>query len=539
MTLPNDNLDGVPITAAEAIPAPPQASRARRQLLIQGITWSAAYQIFDVVLSFASMLVLVRLIPPGDYGRAAAVVGVLGLLNLLNAHLFFEHALQLPEHEEPDWQLHWTVGFYIQAALSLVCHAIAALCWFASEYRPIAPLLHIAALGVLLEWPNQFRGAMLRRQLDLRRLRIVASMGMTARLATTTALALAGFGAYAIVIGNNVVPSAPFTLDLLVVQGWRPRSGWWRWPSWRAYEAAATFGLQRASSNVIGGIRGAVESAVLPVPLGFAAMGLLNRAQALYGTTLGRVGSVLVDVVYPFLPRESHNRARYAVHATMYLQVMMFIALPGALFVGQNGPILSRVLYGSKWVAMDPLIWPGALIGLAGAALMVTTGILMAAGLIKTCVILEAVGAGVAVPALIVASVTRSSVSYSWVLAAAELVVALVAFERTSHLLQRGWWKTAVLPSLAAALAGLAAVELLRVQPISAKPLMQLVIVTAVFGGVALATVRALFSSSLDGLLERLPAGEHVRRLLLLHAKREPPPHAPPAGVPLEEPSDS
>jgi hypothetical protein len=124
------------------------------------------------------------------------------------------------------------------------------------------------------------------------------------------------------------------------------------------------------------------------------------------------------------------------------------------------------------------------------------------------------------------------------VLAAAELVVALVAFERTSHLLQRGWWKTAVLPPLAAALAGLTAVELLRVQPIGAKPLVHLVIVTAVFGGVALLTVRALFSTSLDGLLERLPAGEHVRRLLLLHAKRERPPHVPPVSVPLEEPSD-
>ena len=70
------------------------------------------------------------------------------------------------------------------------------------------------------------------------------------------------------------------------------------------------------------------------------------------------------DVVYPFLPRHSGHRERYAAQATLYLQVMLLITVPGALFIGQQGPILSRVLYGTKWAAMDPLIWPGALIGL-------------------------------------------------------------------------------------------------------------------------------------------------------------------------------
>lgn len=538
MSLPNDNIDGVPTPATAVIVPPPGMQAARRRLLIQGITWSAAYQIFDVVLSFGSMLVLVRIVPPGDYGRAAAVVGVLGLLNLFNAHFFFEHALQLPDSEEPDWDLHWTAGFYIQTALSLIGHGIAGLCWLVPSYRAIAPLMHIASVGVLLEWPNQFRGTMLRRALDLRRIRIIAGIGMTMRLATTTTLALAGFGAYAIVIGNNLAPTTPFTIDLLVVQGWRPRPGWWRWPSWRAYAAAGTFGLQRSGSSAIGGIRGVVESAVLPGPIGFAAMGLLNRAQALYGTTLGRVGSALADVVYPFLPRERHNRTRYAVHATMYLQVMMLIALPGALFVGQNGPILSRVLYGSKWAAMDPLIWPGALIGLGGAVLTATSGILMAAGLMKTCLALDAVAAGVAVPSLIVVTLTKSSVHYSWILAAAQLAVSVVALERTAPLLQRRWWKIAAVPPLVAALAGVTAGEIVRLQPVGATPLVRLAIVTAVFGGVVLLTLRACFGSSLDGLLNRLPAGERLRGLLLLRAKREDPARRP-AGIPLEESSDS
>ena len=124
MTLTPDNLDGVGAETAAAGSVGSVPGEHRR-LLIRGLTWSAAFQVFDVIVSFAAMLVLVRIIPPGDYGRVAAVLGVLGFVNLFNANQFYQHALQLPEHDEPDWHLHWTCGFYIQVAQSLLCHALA------------------------------------------------------------------------------------------------------------------------------------------------------------------------------------------------------------------------------------------------------------------------------------------------------------------------------------------------------------------------------------------------------------------------------
>src|ERR1700687_1082756 len=118
--------------------AQPATSTPRRTLLLRGITWTPAFQLLEMILSFGSMLVLVRIIPVGDYGRAAAVVGVLGFLDLFHVHLFFEHALQLTGDREPDWNLHWPHGFYLQTSLAMVCHAVAGLCWFSTAYRPIA-----------------------------------------------------------------------------------------------------------------------------------------------------------------------------------------------------------------------------------------------------------------------------------------------------------------------------------------------------------------------------------------------------------------
>ncbi len=521
MRLSPDDLDGVGIqefaTPAPVGPAPGE----RRRLLIQGLTWSAVFQVFDVIFSFASMLVLVRLIPPRDYGRVATVGGVLGFVNLFNAHVFFEHALQLPDHDEPDWNLHWTCGFYIQLAQALFCHGLAGLCWFVPSYRPIAPLLHIAAFGVFLDWPNALGATMLRRQLDLRRLRIVAGIGTTMRLVTTLALALFGLRAYAIVIGGNVVAALPFTVDLLILRGWRPRQGWWRWPSWGRYTAQARFGLQRTGSNVMGGIRGAIEAAVLPAPLGFAAMGLINRAQALYGATLGRFGALLIDVVYPFLPRHSGHRERYAVHATTYLQVMLLVALPGACFIGQQGPILSRVLYGTKWAAMDPLIWPGALIGLSLAVMATASGIVMAAGQLRTCLAINAVASTAGIAALAAAWTTRDALPYSWALAGGQIAASLVSVWWASRLLERRWVYTVVLPPLTAALAALLAVHLVPVRAVSPRPIVALAVASVVFGAASFVVMRVGFRTIVGRLLLNLPAGGRLRAFLLFRPERQ------------------
>ena len=105
--------------------------------------------------------------------------------------------------------------------MSIVCHLVAGICWTIPSYAPVAKLLHVAAFGVLFDAPNRLGAAMLRRELDFRRLKIVAACGTFGRLSATVALGLAGGGAYAIVLGSNVIASLPFAIDLLVVRGWR------------------------------------------------------------------------------------------------------------------------------------------------------------------------------------------------------------------------------------------------------------------------------------------------------------------------------
>jgi O-antigen/teichoic acid export membrane protein len=311
------------------------------------------------------------------------------------------------------------------------------------------------------------------------------------------------------VIGGNVMTSVPYGFDLLIVRGWRPPHGWWRLPSIRHYRESATFGFQQIAVGIASAASGAVEAAMLPATIGFAAIGLLGRARALYSATAGRLGTILVETVYPFLPREWKNRESYGRHAAMFVQVTFFITVPAAALLGLEGRHLSRVLYGQKWMAMDPLIWPGALAGVATGVFATCAGILLAANRLRISLTIEVVMSAVTIAALAAAWTTHDVISYGWTLSVAEMCAAGVALWLVSPLIAAGWPRRAVLPPVFASLAGTAAVLVSRVAVPPSTPVWHVIETTTVFASVSVLTCRFAFPATFSALVRLLP-GQHV-----------------------------
>lgn len=254
-------------------------------------------------------------------------------------------------------------------------------------------------------------------------------------------------------------------------------------------------------------MRGALEGAVLPGALGFTAIGLFGRAQALSATTVGRVGSILIETVYPLLPRFAANAESYPRQATLYLQIVALCAVPGAVYIGVEGAALSQLLYGERWVAANPLILPCALIGLGQFLFMAASGILLAANRLRICFLLDVAAATLA--ALVVATAwTRGGLTvYVWVAAVGQLLAAAIALRSAGALLLRRWLTQSILPALVSAAAGGALIVLLDPLWSWMAPAMRLLASGTVFSLGTTLVLRFAYPSSLTAVLSRLPGG--------------------------------
>jgi O-antigen/teichoic acid export membrane protein len=496
--------------------APEVRTTENRRLIVQGVAWNTIFQAFQVVVSFGAMLVLARFLPPSEYGRATAAVGWLLLMGSFNCGQFMNHALQLPADQEPNWSLHWSAGVYIQGTLCILSQLVAGLCWFVPSYRPVAPLLHLAGVGVLLECPNRLRGTMLRRCMDFRRFRLIYAAGTLTSIVVTVAFAVRGYGAYAIVLGQNVVSAMPFSIDLFLILRWRPELGWWRWPDWSAYRPSIHFGLQQAASSLLSTLRGAAETAVLPITLGFVAMGLWNRGQALYTSTFGRSQVIVLDTVYPLLPRYAAEPGSYPRYATLFSQAMLWVAFAGMAYLGVDGSLLSRVVYGTKWVAADPVIWPGALAGLGLTMFVTASSVLLAANRLRSCFSLDVLSASLLIPVLAVTWIGGGLVTYAWAVASAQILLGAFALWKAGPLLNRNWGRTIIVPPLLSSVVASAIVWFLN-KNMSLIPLsLRLILTTAIYLFIFVTVIRIIFRQPLSELLACVPGGPHVRRALLI-----------------------
>ena len=500
----------------EAVPRPEMPASQPGALVRRGIVWNSAFQFFLAGANFFSMLVLVRLLSPVEFGRATAATGVLALINCFNCSYFIAQAIQLREGEEPDWAAHWQAGFYIQACLFLLCNFVGGLAWLFPAYHPIAPLLHVASIGLLIDCPNQIGITALRREMDFRRLRLVQAVCAILTVVSSVGLAFFGAGAYALIIGSNVLHGIPQGAYWLGVRKWRPPPRWWNWPDWRAYRAPLRFGAQLSGAAMLTAARGMLEAMVLPATLGYAAVGLLNRAQVLFSTTVGRVTGLILETVYPLLPRSAGDKDQFTRHATLFVETMFLISIPGAVFVGIEGPLLSRILYGSKWIAADPLIWPGTILAWAIASTLIFAAVLQAQNQLRRAFTCSVIAACACLPAIGFTLLAKNTLSYAWLLALGQVVAAAAAGVLASGNLRDGWWKRGVLVPVfvAACTAGV----ILFVAPWTkqASEMIRLLIESALFGIVGLALMRAAFPGLLRDVILRLPGHVFLANALKL-----------------------
>ena len=171
---------------------------------------------------------------------------------------------------------------------------------------------------------------------------------------------------------------------------------------------------------------------------------------------------------------------------------------------------MSRLLYGMKWVGADPMIWPGALLGL-GTWLFTASGVIQyAASRLRVCLKMDVFSALMCLPALALAWFGKSIVVYAWAFACGQLLVGLVNFYLTAKFIDNRWAGKVLLPAAASTCAGCAAVLLVRCFHL---PLLAHVAITAITYFVAnVIVMRMCFKTDFTSVLLRIPRGNSMVR---------------------------
>jgi O-antigen/teichoic acid export membrane protein len=329
------------------------------------VIWRSGSQVLTQIVSWASTLIVIRLLAPQDYGLFAMAQVMLMLLSTMNGWGLASALIR--EQEVTDERLRQTLGMLIllNGGLALTQFLAAPLValWF--EEPMVADLLRVQALIYLAVPFSALPHAILSRRMDFRRPAQVRLVVAVAGATTAMTGALSGWGVWTLV-------AAPMVMFLTEAVGmtWAARSPIRPIFRFKGAGHIAGFGGVMTATQLFWFVQSQADVVIAGRVLDAHDLGVYTTGLFLAQLLAAKFVPPINEVAYAAYARQQGTGPEPLL-AT--IRLVMLVGLPAYAGIAVVAPLLVPVLLGEQWIEIVPLLPI-----LAAAMAMLTLQILFA-----------------------------------------------------------------------------------------------------------------------------------------------------------------
>jgi O-antigen/teichoic acid export membrane protein len=314
--------------------------------IFSGILWTAWGKGARIVLQFAVMVMLARLMTPEEFGTIGAAMIVIGFSDIFAKIGLGPAIVQRPELEPR----HLATAFSISLVLSI---AIATAIWLISPWiatffdhpgmesviKVLTLIFPIRGLGLVAE-------SLAQREMDFRLLANTTTVSMMAGYVIVgVVMAALGFGVWSLVAATLVTA----VLRTAMLNFHFPPKGFT--PERRAFGELAYFGGGYTLARIANYGALQVDYLVVGHWLGLTALGFYGRAYQLMSVPASTFGQVLDDVLFPSMAKIQDDSRRLGAIYLRGVSLIALVMLPVSVVSYILAPEIVRAVLGWKWAA--------------------------------------------------------------------------------------------------------------------------------------------------------------------------------------------
>ncbi len=321
-----------------------------KQRAIRGGLAKLCAQVVTTVLRIGSLMVLARMLTPGDFGLIAMVAVVVGVLNLFRDLGLSTATIQRTDVSND--QLSTLFWINLLVGLLLTCLAAASAPALAAFYRePRLVWVTIALAGsFVINAAGIQHSALLQRQMRFTALAGIETLSLFVSVVAGLALAISGAGYWSLV-GMTLAAPATYSAAVWFVSGWapgRPR---------RAAGVGAmlrTGGIVTANGLVMYAAYN-LEKILLGRFWGADALGIYGRAYQLISIPTENLNSAVGGVAMSALSRVKDDPARLRSYFLKGYALLIAATLPITAACALFADDLVRIMLGPQWAEAAPI----------------------------------------------------------------------------------------------------------------------------------------------------------------------------------------
>jgi lipopolysaccharide exporter len=332
---------------------------------LRGMLWAYGSYVGGRILVLLSVAILAHLLTPSQFGLVAFALTVTALLDTVS-DIGVSQALIVVEDDKDFHEkarTAWTISVLLGLGLTVITVCVSPLAARFFHDPALTPLLAVLGLNFLLRAPGVTHFAIAQKAIDFRTRTAAEFADVVVRGAVGVALALAGAGAWSLVLGY-LAGSAAMTVTLLLLVPFRPGVGIQR----KHVGGLLRFGGGLTVLNVLGAVIANVDYVFVGRVLGAASLGLYTLGYRLPELLIMNLSMVAGLVLFPAFAGLRRERMTDAFLTSLRYTLLVTVPLTVGLVVLASP--LTLALFGEQWRDSIP-----ALQVLALFACAVTVGI--------------------------------------------------------------------------------------------------------------------------------------------------------------------
>jgi O-antigen/teichoic acid export membrane protein len=337
----------------------PTKKPAMRQVLMRGFAWAFGQSVGGLLVQLVTLVVLSRLLTPGEFGTVAIVVSLLGALTLIVELGVGPALIQRPNitsrHIGSAIWLSLSLAILLLIGLQVVAQTVAD--WLAVGDQVTA--LRALTLMLLLHPVVTVLSALTRRDLRMREAATADLMGNTLGYSLVSiVLALLGFGLWALVSAQI----AQLGLQLLILAYYQRRKLSLRF-GMQETKDVLSFGAYFSVGRVANYMAQRFDRALIGALLGSEAAGYYQRAMNMLQLVGPFLSGPLENVMFPLLSRIQDDTTRLRRSYRASTAVAAMVTMPVSVLLCISAPVLVPLVLGSQWhgVVLPAQIMSGVL----------------------------------------------------------------------------------------------------------------------------------------------------------------------------------
>ena len=301
-------------------------------------------------LRLGFLVVLARLLEPQDFGLVAMVTGVTAILDLFTTAGLSSAAIQRSSITDEQISTLFWINLLVGIILGLLCLLLAPLLVaFYHEPRLFWVTVAMGAAFVFSSAGVQ-QNALLQRQMRYMALSAIEVISQLAAVGVGVALAIAGFGYWALV-GAAVVLPATMTACMWVFTAWIP--GRPRWDD--ETHSMLRFGGTVTLNGLIVYFAYNLDKVLLGRVWGPVALGYYGTATQLINVPTANLNKAVGGVTFSALSRLQHDLTRFRNYFLKGYALVLSMTLPLTVFAAMFAEDIVLVVLGPKWTEAVPI----------------------------------------------------------------------------------------------------------------------------------------------------------------------------------------